>query len=68
MEKLFFTYLLKEENVNIKMIKYMIDHGADYLNYVDRDYKCNALTFAQRQYEKYGDDSHKEAWKLMKAE
>lgn len=68
MEKLFFTYLLNEENVNIKMIKYMIDHGADYLNYVDRDYKCNALIFAQRQYEKYGDDSHKEAWELMKAE
>ena len=49
------------------MIKYMIAHGADFLHYTDRDYKCNALTFAEQQYEKYGDDSHREAWDVLKA-
>ena len=66
MEALYFTYLLSQSDVDLTMIQYLIDHGADFLR-INSDYGCNALDFAQQQYEKYGDDSHKQAYERLKA-
>ena len=66
MEALYFTYLLSQSDVDLTMIQYLIDHGADFLR-INSDYGCNALDYAQQQYEKYGDDSHKQAYERLKA-
>lgn len=66
MEALYFTYLLDQSNVNLTMIQYLIEHGADFLR-VNSDFGCHALEFAQQQYEKYCDESHKAALELLQA-
>ncbi len=54
-----------QSNVDLTMIQYLIEHGADYL-IVNRDLKCHALDFAKHQYEKFGDDSRKQAYERLK--
>ena len=66
MEKLVFCLIA---NRNVIGLKFALEHGADFLEYKASYYKCNALKYAEIEYNKYTDSDNplKEIYNMLKS-
>ena len=66
MEKLVFGLIA---NRNVIGLKFALEHGADFLEYKASYYKCNALKYAEIEYNKYTDSDNplKEIYNMLKS-
>ena len=65
MEKLVFGLISTR---NVIGLKFVLEHGADFLEYKASYYKCNALKYAEIEYNKYTDPDNplKEIYNMLK--
>lgn len=64
----FYYSLVLESSVDLKRLRYLIDHHVDCIHYVDSYYKYTPLGFAELKFEQYPNDDHKTALELIRQE
>ena len=67
METYYYSLLL-ESSVDLKRLRYLIEHRVDCIHYKDDYYKYTPLGFAEFKYEQYPNEDHKTALELIRQE